>query len=171
MELLSQLCFSFHKMQHHRLVMDASFLHRSVDEALADVMEGTRTLGGQMFLRIIYSIRISRTNDLMIWWIVLALRSNPCCKGVKWPKNMDRQHAFDSVAVMLLLICLCRSSMRIHALRVVSFLLASMAEDSIGFLLVGWLFILCYDNRIKHLNIHPVQLNITTINFITQSWW
>ena len=65
MEVLSQLCF-FHKMQHHRLVMDASFLHRSVDEALADVMEGTRTLGGQMFSWIIYSIMISRTSDLMM---------------------------------------------------------------------------------------------------------
>lgn len=57
-------------MQHYRLVMDASFLHRSVDEALADVMEGTRTLGGQMFSVIIYSIMISRTSDLMMWWIV-----------------------------------------------------------------------------------------------------
>ena len=47
--------------------MDASFLHRSVDEALADVMEGTRTLGGQMFSAIIYySIMISRRSDLMM---------------------------------------------------------------------------------------------------------
>lgn len=75
--------FFFIRCNTHRLVMDASFLHRSVDEALADVMEGTRTLGGQMFSWIIYSIMISRTSDLMMWWIVDSIGTLGATLAVK----------------------------------------------------------------------------------------